>query len=68
MMVNGVSIPIVSTHDALMRVIRNSSELARYYIEKDKLKIAESTEFRDIIAAFKQNGEEAAPAHTTKED
>jgi len=48
--------PMIRTHEILMRVMRNSSELRQYYLEKERQAIKNDTSFRDALQAFADSG------------
>ena len=43
----------------VMRMMRKSSELRRYYLEKERQAIYECTSFKDTLQAFAQNRKSA---------
>jgi len=44
-------------HQVMMRVMNNSSELRRSYLEKERQAIMNDTTFRDALATFSMNGQ-----------
>ncbi|MCL2203471.1 MAG: hypothetical protein FWB88_05995 [Defluviitaleaceae bacterium] len=44
--------PMICPHESLMRMVRNSSELRQYYLEKERQAIKNDTSFKDALQAF----------------
>jgi len=47
---------MICTHEVLMRVVSNSSELRQYYLEKERQAIKNDTSFRNALQAFVNSG------------
>jgi len=48
--------PMICTHQSLMRMMRNSSELRQYHLEKERQAIKNDTSFRDALQAVTDGG------------
>ena len=48
---------MICTHESLMRVMRNSSELRQYHLEQEKQAMLNDTSFRDTLQVFVENGQ-----------
>lgn len=48
--------PMICTHESLMRMMRNSSELRQYHLEKERQAIKNDASFRDTLQAFTDSG------------
>jgi len=48
-------IPMICTHESTMRMMRNSSELRQYYLEKERQAMLECASFKDALQAFAEN-------------
>jgi len=49
------NIPMICTHGVIMRVLRESSELRQYHLEKERQAILNGNSFRDTLQAFVEN-------------
>ena len=49
MMQMKLDMPILSTHESLMRMMRKSSELRRYHLAREQQEMAECTSFKDTL-------------------
>ena len=50
------NIPMICTHEVMMRVMRNSSNLRRQHLEKERQAMLKCTSFKDALQAFDENG------------
>jgi hypothetical protein len=53
---NSNNIPMGCTHGVKMRVLRKSSELRQYHLEKERQAIKNDTSFKDTLQAFADSG------------